>query len=114
MRDDFNIEKIEPFKVGLTQAQVADLRLPPRLKAKAGSSRRDEFVSQHGEDVFELEAVRPEALQAILREAVLEVLDLDLFNAEIEREADEAAELEDVRVRVLRAVRDSGIDLEEA
>jgi hypothetical protein len=57
------------------------------MKAKQSSSRYEKFVERHGDDVFELEAVPPERLQEVLREAIDSVLDIEAFNAEVRREA---------------------------
>jgi hypothetical protein len=97
MRDDFGIRDVEAVKVALTREQVRDMKLPPEMKAKSGSSRRKKFVEQHGDDVFELEAVPPNRLQEILTEAIDNVIDVDAFNAEVEREKQEAAYLDGVR-----------------
>jgi hypothetical protein len=97
MRDDFRIEQIEPVKVALTAAQVRELNLPSIMKAKATSSRHDGFVEQHGDDVFELEAVPPDRLRESLRQAIDSLLDVDAFNAEIDREKRDAADLERIR-----------------
>jgi hypothetical protein len=86
-------------KVALNGLQVEELGLPPQMKAKRTSSRRAKFVSRHGEDVFELEAVRPAQLQAFLREAIESVMDVELFNAEVEKEKQDAAHLDEVRQR---------------
>jgi hypothetical protein len=97
LRDDFHVESVVPIKVALTAKQVTEMQLPPQLKAKAGSSRRAKFVEKHGDDVFELEAVPPQQLQEILREAIDSVLDMKAFNAELAAEARDAAQLEDLR-----------------
>ena len=99
----------EPIKVALTAAQVQELRLPPSMQAKPTSSRYGNFVEQHGQDVFELEAVPPEQLQAILRQAIDRVLDVDAFNAEIDAEKHDAAHLAGLR-RALRENLDDWID----
>jgi hypothetical protein len=109
LRDDFGIDAIEPIKVALTAAQVQELRLPPLMQAKRTSSRYGNFVEQHGQDVFELEAVPPEQLQAILRQAIDGVLDVDAFNAEIDAEKRDAAHLAGLR-RALRENLDEWID----
>jgi hypothetical protein len=103
LRDDFDVDEIEAIKVALTAKQVRDLRLPPVMKAKDTSSRYGEFVERHGDDVFELEAVPPEQLQRILRDAIDSVLDVKAFNAEIDAEKRDAARLESIR----RALRDN-------
>jgi hypothetical protein len=101
MRDDFDVDGVEVVKVALTATQVRELRLPPMMKAKVTSSRHDNFVEQHGDDVFELEAVAPDQLQAILRHAIDGVLDVRAFNQEIDAEKRDAARLEGIR-RALR------------
>jgi hypothetical protein len=100
MRDDFDVETIEAHKVALTRDQVEQMNLPPMMKAKAGSSRRKGFVERHGDDVFELEAIPPDQLQDILRRAIVGVLDLQKFNAEVEAERRDAAHLETIRRRL--------------
>jgi hypothetical protein len=74
--------------------------LPPGPTAKAGSSRRRRFVEQHGEHVYELEAVEPDRLQQMLRNVIEGLIDMSLFNAEVEREQQDAAVLEGVRRRL--------------
>jgi ParB-like nuclease domain len=100
MRDDFDIAEVEAVKVALNAEQVQELNLPPHTKAKAGSSRRDEFVSKHGENVWELEAVPPVTLVQMLRKGIDCVIDTDRFNAEVDSEAEDAAFLDEVRQRV--------------
>jgi hypothetical protein len=100
MRDDFGIESIVPIKVALTADQVRDLNLPPKLKAKETSSRFGKFMEQHGDNVFELEALHPADLQRMLRSTIDSVIDVDAFNAEIDTEKRDAAKLQAVRARV--------------
>jgi len=102
MRDDFGIDGVEFIKVALTAAQVEELDLPSGPTAKEGSSRRSRFVEEHGEHVYELEAVEPATLQTMLREHIESILDLRLFRAEQDREKQDAAHLDGVR----RTVRD--------
>jgi hypothetical protein len=99
MRDDFKLDgdRIVPIKVALTAQQVADLNLPPIMKAKETSSRHKKFVEKHGEDVFELEAAQPAWLQQALRRAIDSVLDLKAFNAEVDAEKRDAAALDGMR-----------------
>jgi hypothetical protein len=99
MRDDFGITNIVPIKVALTAEQVEHLNLPPNLTAKKTSSRRKGFVERFGENVFELEAIPPATLQQYLRDAIDEVIDVDAYNAEIDREKQDAAFLDTVRRR---------------
>jgi hypothetical protein len=104
MRDDFGITNIVPVKVALTGDQVAQLNLPPGLKAKKNSSRRKGFVDRHGENVFELEAVPPTTLQRFLRETIDSLIDIDAYNAEVDREKEDAAFLDGVRQKAHRLI----------
>jgi hypothetical protein len=108
MRDDFGIENIVPIKVALTHEQVVQMKLPPQMKAKKTSSRYAKFAEKHGDDVFELEAVPPERLQKILREAIDKVLDTAKFNAEIDIEKQEAAHLDGVRRSLSKMISNLG------
>jgi hypothetical protein len=109
MRDDFGIKAIHPIKVALTAEQVEEYDLPPVMTAKETSVHHDKFVAEHGENVWELEALEPSDLQDVLREAVDSVIDVEAFNAELDAEKSDAAWLEGVRNTVHEALR--GIDL---
>jgi len=107
LRDDFEIEVIEPIKVALTSAQVAEFSLPPMLKAKKKSAQYKRFSSAHGDSVWELEALPPETLQRVLQEAIDNVIDIEAFNHEIDQEKQDAASLENTRRRVHRLLSDT-------
>jgi ParB-like nuclease domain len=111
MRDDFGIEDIFPVKVALTSNQVEELRLPPVMQAKKTSSRYRGFFDRHGDNVFELEAVPPDRLQAILREAIDSVLDIEAFNAEIDGEKNDARYLHGLRQALKERIQD--VDLKD-
>jgi hypothetical protein len=98
MRDDFGIKAVDFIKVALTAEQVRDLGIPPGPTAsEKRSSRRERFVQEHGEHVYELEAVEPERLQQILRQTIESVIDMPLFRAEQEKERQDAAYIAGVR-----------------
>ena len=97
MKRDFGIKSIHAVRIALTPEQVKSHRLPSKMKAKLGSSQHDKFVDKYGDDVFELEALAPEALQRVLREAIESVLDIEAFNREIDAERADAAHLDSVR-----------------
>src|SRR5262249_36018772 len=105
MRDDFDVEEIVPIKVALTPQQVAAMNLPPMMKAKEKSSRAKGFTAKHGDDVYELEAVPPQRLQEILREAIDRGLDGEAFNAEIDAEKRDVARLDGIRGQMARSIR---------
>jgi len=115
MRDDFGIDHIHPIKVALTREQVQQFNLPPVMQAKAPKSKaqatkRARFILEQGSaNVFEVEALHPVNLQAIVREAINSVIDIDALNAEQEAEKQDSAFLAGVRETVKNALQ--GIDL---
>ena len=104
--DDFDVKEIEPIKVALNASQVSELQLPPGGEAKKTSSNYKRFVSKHGNDVWELEAIPPVKLQEILRDVIDSVIDIEAFNYEVDREKEDAAELEGVRRAVIAVLRE--------
>lgn len=108
MRDEFGVTDVVAVRAALSPEQVRELELSPKMTAKAKSSRRKGFVEQHGEHVYELEAVEPSELQSLLRTAIESVLDMDLFQQEQEYERRDAAELAAIRHRVRETL--TGID----
>lgn len=101
LRDEFDVPDVCLVKVTLTAEQVKEYNLPTVLTAKKGSSRRKKFVEKYGEAVHELEALSPEVMQLLLRDAVQSVLDVDAFDAELAAEREDAAALERLRRQML-------------
>jgi hypothetical protein len=104
MRDDFGISNVSAIKVALTAKQVEEMELPPGEKAKPKSKNYRAFVESFGDNVYELEALEPEQLQGFLRNCIDSVIDVRLFNAEIDKEREDSAHLEMVKRRVMRAI----------
>jgi hypothetical protein len=69
------------------------------------------FEAEHGAAVYELEAFEPDQLQAVIRDAIRGVLDLELFAEEQRRESEDARHLMATRRHVQELLR--GIPLGE-
>jgi hypothetical protein len=110
LRDDFEVEDVTIIKAGVTREQIERYNLPPQNFAKDTSSNYDWFVERNGGDetVYELEALEPEAMMNDLDAVIRNVLDLDLFNAELGREREEAVYLETARTRAAEALQGLG------
>lgn len=111
MRDDFHIRQLVPIKVALTAAQVEELGLKPSMEAKRSSRQYGKFTRQHGNHVFELEAVPPDQLERLLTDAIHAVLDREAWDFEVGAERNDAAFLEEARQRACIALR--GVHEEE-
>lgn len=103
MRDDFDVS-VRALKVALTEQQVEQFQLPPTMEAKDTSTNFARFNSQYGGHAYELEAIQPEHLQGICHEAIDSVIDRKLFNAELDRDKEDAVKLDKTRRRLLAQI----------
>jgi hypothetical protein len=93
-RRDFKISKIEAYKVALTIEQVEEFGLQPSMEAKDTSPTYEVFVERYGTtDAYELEAMDPSDLAALLERAIKGVIDMDLFNQELAAEQTDSSEI---------------------
>lgn len=105
LRDDFGIYDVRLVKAGVTPQQVEAYSLPPSCEAKVTSSNFKRFSAAHGSDAYELEALKPAQLQDCMREAIDSVLDIAAYNAEVEREAEDAQQIEDLRAETIEYMK---------
>lgn len=102
MRRDFGIYFITPIKVALTMDQVREYTLEPSGKAKQNSegarAAAKAYIQKYGTDnIWELDALQPADLIAILTDAIKQVIDVDAFNQEVAAEGADAAKIVAIR-----------------
>ena len=104
MRDDYDLSDIVAIKAGLTLAQVQEHELPSAVEAKQSSTNYRRFAAKYGaaQNAYELEALPPELLQQITREAIDAVIDRELFNQELAQEKQDAAHIQGLRQEVTK------------
>jgi len=83
--EDFTIEKI-----ALTHEQVSDLGLPP-MPAKTSDPRYDRFATSYGDNAVELDALPPDELERIVRDAITSLIDSAAWSAVIAQAKEERA-----------------------
>jgi hypothetical protein len=110
MLRDFKIRNVQAFKIAITPEQIKKYKLIPKMTAKESSSNHDKFVEEHGEAVFEVEALRPDDLLAEVEIAIDRVIDTSAFNAELNAEAHDAAYLQGVRNLCLQYMATLSLD----
>lgn len=59
---------------------------------------------RHGENVYELEAIPPNVMQTLLRDAIDSAIDVESFNVQGDRKKEDAAFLDGVRRMVKKTL----------
>lgn len=115
LESDFGIhpDRLEVYRAGLNIGRVEEFDLAPSMEAKESSPTYDAFVEKYGiTDAYELEAMTPEELQEALVEDINEVIDIDAYNSELEREEQDAVAIKAAKDSVLEFLKT--IDLGDA
>ncbi|MBA7519767.1 hypothetical protein ES705_11861 [subsurface metagenome] len=86
---DFELEKI-----ALTRDQVETLGLPP-MPAKTSDPRYDRFAASYGEECVELDALPPDELDRIVRDAIKGLIDQEAWDAQKEKIEKEREKVEE-------------------
>jgi len=83
----------EVNRLALTFEQIEELKPPPNY-AKVTDSRAKDYISQYGESSWELDAIDPPYLAALVETHIRKHLDEDLYDARVELEKQISEELE--------------------
>lgn len=84
---------VQVDKIALNKEQVEEFNLPPN-PAKTTDPRARGFIEENGAFSWELDAMPPASLDALLREKLEELLDREAYDAMIELEDKDKAEME--------------------
>lgn len=109
LRDDFGISNLTAHKVALSGDDVRAYNLPCDMSAKPSSPNYKKFVERHGVHVAELDAAPVALLQDKLREAIESCLDMEIFRAELDKERQDAAEIQATKQIVLETLKGDSI-----
>jgi hypothetical protein len=88
----FNVEDIDVQKLALTMAQIRQYNPPPN-PAKVSDPRSGGYIEAHGTNSWELDALPPDVLATIVRDAFDDVIDREKMDAIIEREESDKTRL---------------------
>jgi hypothetical protein len=94
---------IQIEKLALTRAQVDQYRLPPQ-PAKTEDARYNAYALEHGDDVWEVDALPPDVLAGLVRGALDRLRDDRAYQAVLAQEAWDKAALRKALARI-RTVR---------
>ncbi len=103
-------ETLHPVRMGLWKEQVHEMDSPPTaLEPNLKSTNYKRFVEEYGTECWELEAITPEHLQRVVQQAIDSVIDQELFNAELDKEREDAVFLSATRKHLHQILLDSGV-----
>ena len=95
----FAREEIRVCRLALNWEQVQKYAPPPN-PAKDSDSRFDGYRDQYGDESWELDALEPRVIAALIREAIMEIRDEDAWEAALEREAEAKQDLRKARIEM--------------
>ena len=90
--DEFGVEIFEVVHVVLTKEQIEEYKPPPN-PAKITDPRAKWYISKHGSESWELDALRPNDLERIVRKKVEDYIDLDMFRSMVKKEKEDKEKL---------------------
>lgn len=88
----YGVTNFELTKIALTADQVSILGLPP-MPAKKSDPRYKRFAAGYGDEVVELDALPPDALERIITTAIEDLIDQNAWNAEMVKAKQEREEV---------------------
>lgn len=101
LEEELGVEGIEFKRVALLPEDIVKYELPHSPEAlKKTDTRASKHISEYGELAVELDALSPVVLEAKIKEAIEQEIDLELFNEERALELQEIRELGDMRAKV--------------
>lgn len=89
--DEFGCN-VDVNAIALTKAQIEKYNPPPN-PAKFSDPRATNYVTKHGKTSWELDALKPTVLHALLRKHLNELIDMDLYQTVVEEEEVEKQKL---------------------
>lgn len=79
---------VELRRLALNHDQVLQYDPPPN-PAKMGDSRAEDYVAQYGEESWELDALSPEVIEDLIRDAITPLIDRKKWDRAVRREEKE-------------------------
>jgi hypothetical protein len=81
----FEATHVTVKRLALNPDQVRQYNPPPN-PAKITDSRARSYIAQYGRESWELDALDPKVIDGLIREAIIEVLDDELWEAALDRQ----------------------------
>jgi len=95
--------RVDVRRIALTMEQVEEINPPPN-PAKVTDARYETYQAEYGEESWELDALEPSYLEALIRLHVEDILDEMLWDKAVLRESDERQVLHDAAERIKKEI----------
>jgi hypothetical protein len=82
--------------IALTKEQIKQYNPPPN-PAKITDPRAKDFIEKHGKTSWEVDALKPEVLNEILKQAIEENIDIDKFEEILAEEEADKEKIEEIK-----------------
>ena len=92
--NEFGVDP-EVVAIGLTMAQIKKYKPPPN-PAKVSDPRAKNYIQEFGSTSWEVDALNPKILHALVRKNVEKRIDIDLFNKQIKQEEIDKVKLQKI------------------
>ena len=92
--EEFGVDDLEVLPIALTKEQIEKYSPPPN-PAKITDPRAKWYIEKYGNQSWEVDALRPEVLQELIENSILEYLDLEKFQQVQEQEQDDIEKLKE-------------------
>lgn len=94
--EDYSLDTIESYiegfftikPIALTIEQIQEYNPPPN-PAKISDPRSGKFIAELGKTSWEVDALKPEVLHALLEDEIQHLIDMDLYNERCEMEQEQ-------------------------
>ena len=86
----FARQNVEVRRIALNMDQVRRYNPPPN-PAKMTDTRANDYVARFGDESWELDALRPEVIDQLIRDEIGSLIDDEIWNEDIERERENRA-----------------------
>jgi hypothetical protein len=102
--EEFGVEDLVVRKLALTMDQVQQYNPPPN-SAKITDSRAAAYITKFGNSSWEIDALPPNVLSALIRQAFLSVIDMDAMDEVKAREEKDRAALQKAAEKLTKGKR---------
>ncbi len=85
----------EIIPIGLNMTQIKKYNLPPN-PTKLTDTRSNKYISKYGKTCWEVDALKPQVLTAIVEENIQKQINIDLYEQRISEENEGIFELEEI------------------